>query len=130
MLGILLPHSDAFSVPVEPSLKLADRDQLATPNAHKRTSGSICARQVSQDTPSASHACSTLSARAGALRFWSIRVAAVRDEIEAIAVTDPDLPESANASGTDATPSCDKRATDRLRLSIERPCEHAGFARQ
>lgn len=35
MLGILLPHSDAFSVPVEPSLKLADRDQLATPNAHK-----------------------------------------------------------------------------------------------
>jgi hypothetical protein len=35
VLGILLPHSDAFSVPVEPSLKLADRDQLATPNAHK-----------------------------------------------------------------------------------------------
>jgi hypothetical protein len=57
-------------------------------------------------------------------------VAAVRDEIEAIAVTDPNLPEPANASGTDATPSCDKRATDRLRLSIERPYEHAGFARQ
>lgn len=46
------------------------------------------------ETGTSSHATS-LSARAGALRFWAVRVAAVRDEIEAIAVTDPDLPEPA-----------------------------------
>jgi hypothetical protein len=33
MLGTLLPDSDAFGVPVKPSLQLADRDQLATPKA-------------------------------------------------------------------------------------------------
>jgi hypothetical protein len=35
MLGTLLPYSDAFGVPVKPSLQLADRDQLAAPKAHK-----------------------------------------------------------------------------------------------
>lgn len=34
-LGILLPDPDAFGVPVKPSLKFADRDQLATPKANK-----------------------------------------------------------------------------------------------
>jgi hypothetical protein len=29
------PHSDAFGMPVEPCLQLADRDQLAAPQAHK-----------------------------------------------------------------------------------------------
>ncbi len=70
---------------------------LRRPRRTSRTSGSICARHVSQDTPSASHACSTLSAKAGVLRFWAVGVAAVRDEIEAIAVTDPDPPRTAIA---------------------------------
>jgi hypothetical protein len=57
---------------------------LRRPRRTSGTSGSICARQVSQDTPSASHACSTLSARAGALRFWAARMAAIRGDIGAI----------------------------------------------
>ena len=69
---------------------------LRRPRRTRRTSGSICARQVSQDTPSASHACSTLSARAGALRFRAARAAAASGDIGAIAVTDPNLHGPAN----------------------------------
>jgi hypothetical protein len=54
-------------------------------------SGSICARQVSQDTPSASHACPTLRARMGALRFLAAVAAAACGDIGAIADIDPNL---------------------------------------
>lgn len=64
---------------------------LRRPRRTSRTSGSICARQVSHDTPSASHACSTLRARAGALCFRAARVTAVRGDVGVIAVTDPNL---------------------------------------
>src|ERR1700678_2762329 len=64
---------------------------LRRPTRTRRTSGSICARQVSHDTPSASHACSTLRARAGPPCFRAAKVTAVRGDIGAIAVTDPNL---------------------------------------
>jgi hypothetical protein len=64
---------------------------LRRPRRTRRTSGSICAHQVSQDTPSASHACSTLRARAGALCFRTAKVTAARGDIGAITVTDPNL---------------------------------------
>lgn len=64
---------------------------LRRPSRTSRMSGSICARQVSQDTPSASHACSTLSARTGALRFWAAVAATTRGDIGAIADIDPNF---------------------------------------
>src|ERR1700677_3743624 len=69
---------------------------LRRPTRTRRTSGSTCARQVSHDTPSASHACSTLRARVGALCFRAAKVTAVRVDIGAIAVTDPNLHGPAN----------------------------------
>ena len=100
---------------------------LRRPRRTSRTSGSICARHVSQDTPSAWHACSTLSARAGALRFWAARVAAACGDIGAIVVIDPDLLGSAIQLREVQTPSREERRTDRLRPSLERPCQHAAF---
>lgn len=64
---------------------------LRRPRRTSRTSGSICARQVSHDTPSASHACSTLSARVGALRLRPARIAVAGGEIGAIADVDRNL---------------------------------------
>ena len=68
---------------------------LRRPRRTSRMSGSICARQVSQDTPSASHACSTLSARMGVVRFWTAVAAAACGDIGAIADIDPNLLEPA-----------------------------------
>jgi hypothetical protein len=83
-------------------------------------SGSICARHVSQDTPSASHACSTLNARVGALRFRAARVAAACGEIGAIAVIDHDLLRPANVPRQARTPSHNGRGTDSVRPSVRR----------
>jgi hypothetical protein len=102
---------------------------LRRPTRTRRTSDSICARQVSHDTPSASHACSTLRARAGALRFRAARVTAVCGDIGAIAVIDPDPLGPAMQLREAQTPSREERRADRRRRSLERPCEHAGFAR-
>jgi len=91
---------------------------LRRPSRTRRMSGSICARHVSQDTPSASHACSTLSARMGALRLWAAVAAAARGDVGAIADIDPNyLKPATQLRSTDAIAG----ATDRPRLSLERP---------
>src|SRR5674476_49993 len=61
-----------------------------------RTSGAMCSFHVSQLTPSALHACSTLSASAGALRFRVGGIAAGRVAVGAIAARDRDPRRLAN----------------------------------
>jgi len=54
---------------------------LRRPIRTSRTSGSMCARQVSQETPNASQASSTLRARVGTLRLAAPRSGALDDEV-------------------------------------------------
>ncbi len=92
---------------------------LRRPRRTSRMSGSICARQVSQDTPNASHACSTLSARMGVLRFWTAVAAAACGDIGAIADIDPNLLEPATQlRSTDAV------ASNRSPAAVARTARH------